>query len=57
MGLGAIEETVRYCKYDFVAEKFVTDVDRVEGWFNQVFSRLPLPFLRLAGRLLYPHLS
>jgi hypothetical protein len=57
MGLGAVEETVRYYRYDFASERFVSDVDRAEGWFNQIFARLPLPFLRLAGRVLYPHLS
>jgi hypothetical protein len=57
LSLGASEETVRYCKYDFSSEGFVRDVDRAEGWFNQIFARLPLPVLRLAGRILYPHLS
>ena len=57
LALGAIEETMRYCKYDFVSNGFVADVDRTEGWFNRVFARLPLPLLRLAGRILYPHLS
>jgi CelD/BcsL family acetyltransferase involved in cellulose biosynthesis len=57
LGLGAAEEKVHYGKYDFASKQFVTDVDRVEGWFNRVFASLPLPLLRLAGRILYPHLS
>lgn len=57
LGFGASEETVQYCRYDFASGRFVTDADRTEGWFNQVFARLPLPLLRLAGRMLYPHLS
>ncbi|HZM05589.1 MAG TPA: GNAT family N-acetyltransferase [Candidatus Saccharimonadales bacterium] len=58
MGLGATEEVVKYSKYDFLSKQFVTDVDRAEGgWFNRVFASLPLPFLRLAGQMLYPHLS
>ena len=57
MTLGASEETMRYCRYVFSSERFVSDVDRVEGWFNQVFARLPLPVLRLSGAVLYPHLS
>ncbi len=57
LSLGALEETVRYCRYDFASERFVSDVDRAEGWFNQIFARLPLPLLRLAGQILYPHLS
>jgi lipid II:glycine glycyltransferase (peptidoglycan interpeptide bridge formation enzyme) len=57
LGLGAVEEEISYAKYDFAAEQFVNDIDRVEGWFNRVFARLPLPLLRLSGAMLYPHLS
>jgi lipid II:glycine glycyltransferase (peptidoglycan interpeptide bridge formation enzyme) len=57
LGFGAREEEIRCCKYDFRAGKFVTDVDRAEGWFNGIFGRLPLPLLRLAGQLLYRHVS
>jgi hypothetical protein len=57
LGLGALEETMRYCRYDFSSEGFVSGVDRAEGWFNQIFARLPLPLLRLAGQIIYPHLS
>jgi hypothetical protein len=57
LGLGADEEKICYAKYDFAAKQFVKDVDRVEGWFNRVFARLPLPMLRLSGAVLYPHLS
>lgn len=57
LGLGAQEERINYCRYDFSRAAFVTDVDRVEGWFNAVFRALPQPLLRLAGAKLYPHLS
>jgi hypothetical protein len=57
LGLGADEEKICYAKYDFASKRFVGDVDRVEGWFNRVFARLPLPLLRLSGAVLYPHLS
>jgi CelD/BcsL family acetyltransferase involved in cellulose biosynthesis len=57
LGLGAEEEGIRYAKYDFSTKQFVRGADRAEGWFNLVFARLPLPVLRLAGAVLYPHLS
>ena len=57
LGFGAREEEIRYSKYDFRGGRFVADADRVEGWFNRVFGCLPTPLLRLAGRLIYPHLS
>lgn len=56
-GFGAVEEKVRYAKYDFSSKQFVVAIDRVEGWFNRIFLRMPLPLLRLAGAVLYPHLS
>jgi lipid II:glycine glycyltransferase (peptidoglycan interpeptide bridge formation enzyme) len=57
IGFGAREEQIRYAKYDFKAGGFVTDKDRVEGWFNRVFGYMPLSWLRLAGKVLYPHLT
>jgi hypothetical protein len=57
LALGAVEETMRYCQYDFLSRSFVAGADRAEGWFNHVFARLPAPLLRLAGQILYPHLS
>lgn len=57
LGFGAVEQRIEYSKYDFSRREFVVDTDRAEGWFNQVFRRLPLPLLRLAGQALYPHLS
>ncbi len=57
LGFGAREHPVCYCKYDFTKAAYVTDTDRAEGWHNHVFRHLPLPLLRLAGWLLYPHLA
>lgn len=57
LSLGAREERITTYKYNFAAGKFVTDTDRAEGWSNRVFRLLPPPLLRLAGTLLYPHLS
>lgn len=57
LGFGAREVEIRCCKYDFRAGRFVTDTDGTKGWFNRVFACLPLPLLRLAGQLLYRHVS
>lgn len=54
---GAREERIESFKYDFSKSAFVADVDRTETWMNGIFSRLPLPLLRLSGQILYPHLS
>ncbi|MCF7762176.1 MAG: GNAT family N-acetyltransferase [Verrucomicrobia bacterium] len=57
LGFGAREERMEYCRYDLAGQTFVPITDRAEGWFNGLFRSLPLPWLRLAGRILYPHLS
>ncbi|MGA2555931.1 MAG: GNAT family N-acetyltransferase [Verrucomicrobiota bacterium] len=57
LGFGAREDQIKCCKYDFRRERFVADVDRAEGWFNRLFAILPPPLLRLAGQLLYRHVS
>ncbi len=31
--------------------------DKVTGWHNHVFRCMPGPLARMAGRLMYPHLS
>ena len=57
MGFGAREETLEYAKFDLQTGGFVTEKDKVEGWFNHVFRAMPRPMLTLAGQILYPHVS
>jgi len=48
---------IDYFKYDFRREAFVTDRDKVFGWFNGIFRLMPIPLSRMLGLLLYRHLS
>jgi hypothetical protein len=57
LSFGTREQPLRYFKFDFRKNQFVTAVDRAEGWPNHLFRLLPPPLFRLVGRLLYPHLS
>jgi hypothetical protein len=57
LGFGAREERIEYYRHDLRRGEFVAGADRAENWINGVFRRLPLPVLRVAGRMLYPHLS
>lgn len=57
LGFGAKEDRIKYFRYDYRAGRFVTDVDRAETWVNRVSGLLPIPVLKFAGRVLYPHLS
>jgi hypothetical protein len=56
-GFGAREERIDFCKFDFKKGEYVREDDKVEGWFNRVFAKMPIFALRLAGKMLYPHLS
>jgi CelD/BcsL family acetyltransferase involved in cellulose biosynthesis len=57
LGFGAHEEKIEYRRYDFRRRAFVTSKDRAKSVFNRVFRCLPLGILRLAGEVIYPHLS
>jgi hypothetical protein len=57
LGWGTTEVQKSYFKYDLRSNQFVKEKDRSSGWHNQVFTRMPVPLLRLVGRLLYPHLA
>ena len=52
---GSDEQTIEYLRYDLQKSCFVTGKDRVIGWYNTVFRALPIPLLRMIGRLLYRH--
>lgn len=54
---GAMERKLDYIRYDFSKQAFVQDTDKAAGWHNHLFRCLPLPAARLAGAILYPHLS
>jgi hypothetical protein len=57
LSFGTEEYKIDYFKYDFRKEAFVTERDRVFGWFNGVFRLMPIPLTRILGILLYRHLS
>ena len=57
LGFGAVEERIEYCRYDFLKRAFTGASHLSGGTSGRVFRWLPLPLLRLTGRLLYRHLS
>jgi hypothetical protein len=57
LSFGTEEHKIDYFRYDFRQEAFVTDRDKVFGWFNGVFRLMPMPLSRIFGILLYRHLS
>jgi hypothetical protein len=57
LGWGAVEKTIEYSKYDFRGRRYVREADTDQHWYGWVFRCLPLRVSRLAGVLLYPHIS
>lgn len=57
LGWGTDETRVDYLKYDFGKDTFLTERDRVHGWYNALFRAMPLPALKGIGTLLYRHLA
>jgi CelD/BcsL family acetyltransferase involved in cellulose biosynthesis len=57
LGFGAREERIENCRYDFRKRAFTAESHPAQETSSRVFRCLPLLLLRLAGRMLYPHLS
>lgn len=57
-GWGADERALVYYRFDLRTSSFVgSGDDLASGWYNSVFSHLPLRLSRLIGVLLYRHLG
>lgn len=57
LGFGASEERIENCRYDFRKRTFAEESRPTRETSSGLFRCLPFPLLRLAGRILYPHLS
>jgi lipid II:glycine glycyltransferase (peptidoglycan interpeptide bridge formation enzyme) len=57
LGWGTTEYEIQYHKYDFRKNAFVTDTDRVKGWYNAVFRAMPIPIAKLVGAMMYRHVG
>ncbi|MGA4578895.1 lipid II:glycine glycyltransferase FemX [Limisphaera sp. VF-2] len=56
-GLGAREERIPIFCWSARTDRFLPREDKAKGWHTVMFRLLPLPLLRLAGELLYPHMD
>jgi len=55
-GWGTGEETIYYYKYDLKKDAYVKNSSTIKSSYT-VFNRLPLPLLKLTGRMLYRHVG
>lgn len=56
-GWGTSEHRVAYYRYDFSRGRYVKAAPTIYGFHNAIFRHMPLPALRLTGRLLYRHMG
>jgi lipid II:glycine glycyltransferase (peptidoglycan interpeptide bridge formation enzyme) len=56
-GWGARQEPLHYFRYDLRRSAFVKGKPASNGLAERFFRRLPLPFLRIAGEVLYRHMG
>jgi hypothetical protein len=55
-GWGTIEDTIHYYNYDLSKNRFVTNYPRIKTSYP-IFKKMPIPLLKLIGRILYRHIG
>lgn len=56
-GFGAEEYRIRYGKYSFKEESFISQKDQAEAPARRLFQLLPLTVSRVCGQMLYRHMA
>ena len=57
LGFGAEEEKINYYKYSFSDNEFIEEKNLESGWHTAIFGKMPLPLLKLIGKILYRHVA
>ncbi len=56
-GWGARESVIYYYRYDIRQNTFIKHDHPVTGPHNRIFRNLPMPLLKIAGKVLYRHMG
>jgi hypothetical protein len=56
-GWGTREHSIRYYKYDLQRNEFIGESQGIAHQYKKVFTRMPIPALKVAGQLLYRHMG
>jgi hypothetical protein len=56
-GWGVEESIWKTFRYDCRSNNFVKSTLKTSGFHNKIFSRMPLPLLKLTGNILYKHIA
>ena len=57
MGFGTEEHIIHYYQYDLKRDHFRSYRDLPVPWVTRAFQLLPLPFLRMVGKVCYRHMA
>ena len=55
-GWGTQEDTIHYYNYDLVKGEFVNRYPKIKSSYS-IFKHMPMPLLKLVGRVLYKHVG
>ncbi len=56
-GWGTQEDVIYYYKYDFKKNAFIADPPKKMKFYSNVFSKMPLSFLKIIGSISYRHMG
>ena len=56
-GWGAQVELIKYFKYDLNKDSFIKNNQKLTGFHNKIFTKMPINLLQLSGKLLYRHIA
>jgi len=56
-GWGTTEQVIKYFKYDLTNDMFIKTKEKLSGFHNKIFGKMPMSLLKLSGRLMYRHLG
>lgn len=56
-GWGAVEQPIRYYRYDFKKQAFISGHSKTMGIHNKLFRNMPIPILNKVGAMIYRHFA
>jgi hypothetical protein len=56
-GWGSKENLICYYRYDLEKDTFLNKDEKIKPLYKKIFSKMPIPLLKMAGTLLYKHIG
>jgi len=55
-GWGAKKQLIKFYKYDLIKDSFIKTNQKLTGFHNKIFTKMPVNLLQLSGKLIYRHI-